>query len=248
MRRRIGVSLLLIVLLTAAAVASDVAVNLQSVVIEDFNDGASRWIVRGSKFLAVDDEQTQYDYPFDYQMIEGIWPAAMGRPDAENPTILGVQASFTRRGYNYLEFIPVEAEDDADGNPVPRLIGIPGRPLTIDLWAWGSNHYYYLEVQVRDYRGIIHTLRLGDLGHSGWRNLRVDIPNYIPRTARFVPQRRQMDLVKVVLWTIPNESVAGFHFYLDQIRVLTDLFEPQFDGDRLATPEFVREVWGTELR
>lgn len=245
MRRGIVVSILLVLLLAAAAGADEVTRNWQSIVLEDFDDGDSRWIVRGGKFLAVEGEDTDYAFPFEYQIVEGVWPEAMGEPDADNPGVMGVQASFTRRGYNYLEFIPVEDEDDDEGNPIPRGIDIPGRPMAIDVWAWGSNYAYYLELQVRDYRGVVHTLKLGDLGYAGWRNLVTDIPNYIPRAVRFVPQRRRMELVKVVLWTRPEESVAGFHFYLDQIKVLTDMFENPFDGEALANPEFVQDVWGS---
>jgi len=250
MKRGIGVSILLVLVLTAGAAADEVTRNWQSIVLEDFDDGDSQWIVRGGKFLAVadDDGEPDYDYPFEYQIVDGLWPEEMGQPESENPGVIGVQAAFTRRGYNYLEFVPIEDEPDEDGNPVPRAITIPGRPEAIDLWAWGSNYDYYLEVQVRDYRGIVHNLKLGNLGFGGWRNLVTDIPNYIPRAVRFVPQRRRMELVKVVLWTRPEESVAGFHFYLDQIKVLTDMFETGFDGEQLAEPDFVREVWGTEQR
>jgi hypothetical protein len=51
-----------------------------------------------------------------------------------------------------------------------------------------------------------------------------------------------------VLWTRPSENVDGFHFYLDEIKVLTDLFETSFDGMGLADPDFVRETWGAEQR
>lgn len=254
MRRGIGVSILLVLLLTAAAGADEVTRNWQSIVLEDFDDGDSQWIVRGGKFLAVEDAdgdgepENDYEYPFEYQIVDGVWPEEMGEPESDNPGVFGVQAAFTRRGYNYLEFVPIEDEPDEDGNPVPRGITIPGRPEAIDLWAWGANYDYYLEVQVRDYRGIVHNLKVGDLGYAGWRNLVTDIPNYIPRAVRFVPQRRRMELVKVVLWTRPEESVAGFHFYLDQIKVLTDMFETGFDGEQLAEPDFVQEVWGTEQR
>jgi hypothetical protein len=161
--------------------------------------------------------------------------------------VIGVQASFLRPGYNYIEFIPVEQEDGADG-PIPRGIPIPGRPETVDLWAWGSNFNYYLEMQLRDYRGVIHTVKIDDIGYSGWRNLSARIPNHVPRTVRFVPQRRDLELVKIVLWTRPDESVAGFHFYMDQIKVLTDLFETPFDGEGLADPEFVQQTWNSGQR
>lgn len=254
MRRGIIVSILLVALLTAAIGADEVTRSWESIVLEDFDDGGEyRWIVRGGKFLAVEDEETEFEYafPFAFDLVEGVKPEALIISEDNTPDtfgVLGVQASFTRRGYNYVEFMPVEDEDDEDGNPIHRPITIPGRPLAIDLWAWGSNYSYYLEVQVRDYRGVVHTLKLGDIGYAGWKNLQVDIPNYIPRAVRFVPNRRRMELMKIVLWTRPEESVAGFHFYLDQIKVLTDMFETPFDGEGLANPEFVQEVWGTEQR
>jgi len=248
MRRGMLVSVLLALVLSGVAVADEVTENWQSVILEDFDSPDSHWIVRGSKFLAVADDEHNYDFPFEYQIVPDVWPEAMGKPDSDTPGVLGVQASFTRRGYNYLEFIPVEAEDGPDGEPVPRAIPIPGRPERIDLWAWGSNYSYYLEVQVRDYRGVVHTLKVDDLGYGGWKNLSVRIPNYIPRAVRFVPQRRTMELVKVVLWTRPEEAVDGFHFYLDQIKVLTDIFETPFDGEGLADPDFVQQTWNTEQR
>jgi hypothetical protein len=98
MRRGIGVSILLIVLIAGAAVANQVAVNLQSIVVEDFNDNGSRWIARGSKFLAVDGGQMRFDHPFVYQYVEGVWPEAMMRPATDSPRVFGVQASFTAPG------------------------------------------------------------------------------------------------------------------------------------------------------
>ena len=252
MRRGILVSILLVLVLAGAAVADEATTNWQAVILEDFDDGGEyRWIVDGGRFLAREDGEHDYEFPFDYQIVPDVNPEALGRPDpddADTPGVLGAQASFTRRGYNYLEFIPVEAEDDEDGNPVPRGIPIPGRPVTIDVWAWGSNYSYYLEVQLRDYRGVVHAVKIDDLNFGGWKNIEVRIPNYIPRAVRFVPQRRSLELVKIVLWTRPEESVGGFHFYLDQIKVLTDMFETPFDGEGLADPDFVEQTWNIEPR
>jgi flagellar filament outer layer protein Flaa len=248
MRRGILVSILLVLVFGGVAVADEATTNYQALILESFDDPDSRWIARGGKFLAVEDEEHQYEFPFDYQIVPDVWPEALGRPDSDTPGVFGVQASFTRRGYNYIEFIPVEDEDGPDGQPIPRAIIIPGRPEAIDLWAWGSNYNYYLELQLRDHRGVVHTVKLDDVGYGGWKNLVVRIPNYIPRQVRFVPQRRIMELVKIVLWTRPDEAVDGFHFYLDQIKVLTDLFETPFDGEGLADPEFVQQTWDTDQR
>ena len=263
MRRGTWVSIcaiLLAAVLTGPAIADEVTTNFQSVILEDFdNPGDAEsstshyWVARGGKFLATSEMEPVPEYAFADQYVPNIWPEAMGRPGAETPQVFGVRAGFTRRGYNFIEFFPVETDDggepvtDDDGNYTPAPIEIPGRPDRIDLWAWGSNFDYYLELQIRDYRGLVHTLKVDDLNYPGWRNLQVSIPNYIPRQFQYVPQRRSMELVKIVLWTRPEESVNGFYFYLDQIKVLTDLFENPFDGEGLSSPEFIQETWsGTD--
>lgn len=236
MRRGMVVSILLVLALAGVAVADEATANWQALILEDFDNPDNGWTVQPSKFIALEDAEHDYAFPFAFQTVPDVWPEALGRPDSDTPGVLGVQASFTRRGYNYLEFIP------------PEPISIPGRPATIDLWAWGSNYDYYLEIQLRDYRGVVHTVKVDDLGYGGWKNLEVRIPNYIPRAVRFVPQRRVMELVKIVLWTRPDEAVDGFQFYLDQIKVLTDLFESPFDGEGLADPDFVKQTWNSDQR
>ena len=239
MRRAIAVSTVLVLVLAATAGAAEATRNWQSIVIESFDVGAPdsrEWVVDGSRYLAKDGGSIAYKHPFEWQVVQGIWPDSMGQPSSNRPAVLGVQASFTRKGYNYLEFIPV-TDDDAG-------IPLPGRPLAIDLWAWGSGLHYYLEVHLRDHRGIMHTVRLGDVAFFGWKNLQVDIPNSIPRSMRQGPAREPLRLVKVVLWTTPGERVDGFHFYIDQIKVLTDLFESRYDGDGLASREWIQDVWG----
>ncbi|MFP4330069.1 MAG: flagellar filament outer layer protein FlaA [Spirochaetaceae bacterium] len=209
--------------------------NVQSVVIEDFdNPEESRWQVTGSKFIA-----------------EGLprvgwvrtWPDALYRREPEGRELrsMGIEAAFDRRGYNFLEITPV-AEDE-EGNIVPDGIEIPGRVQNMDMWVWGSNHDYYVEVQLRDYRGIVHTIDLGDINYRGWRNLRVGIPNHIPQGVRYVPQYQGLELVKIVLWTRPAEKVDGFFVYFDEIKVTTDVFEDPFDGETLADPDLVEELW-----
>lgn len=250
MRRGIVVSTLLVLVLAGVAVADEATTNWQHLMLEAFDDPDMQWIVQPSKFIALEDNPDgfEYDFPFAARWVPDVIPEALGEPtfESDTPGVLGVQASFTRRGYNSIEFIP--AAEGADGELVPSPLVIEGRPMSIDLWAWGSNYDYYLEIQIQDHRGVVHTVPVGSVGFGGWRNLEVRIPNYIPRQVRFVPQRRVMALVKVILWTRPDEAVDGFHFYLDEIQVLTDVFETPFDGEGLASPEFVQEIWDTEQR
>ena len=232
----IGAALLLL-LGTGMLLADDVTVNLESMVIESFDDPDARmWVVQGSKFITQDYPQIAYA-PY--------WPDALFGTGNDSPDLrsFGVRAAFDRKGYNYLEIIPaVEGED----GPVPQSIDLPGRVQTIDLWVWGSDHNYYLEAHIRDHRGINHVLNMGGLQYSGWRNLRTSIPNYVPQSVQTVPRYRGLELTKLVLWTQPQASVDGFYVYLDQLKVLTDTFESRFDGDILAEPDVIEDIWSNQ--
>lgn len=216
--------------------------NYQSIVIETFDDSAeSRWIVTGSKFATEGLPQASW---------VRTWPDALYRrePEGRNLHSLGIRAAFDRQGYNYLEITPVDEDDE------PRGIPIPGRVRHLDMWVWGSNFDYYMDIHLRDYRGVVHVLKLGDINYRGWRNLRIMIPSYIPQDTRYTAEfnpvtsqfdaaERELELVKIVMWTRPSERVSGFFLYLDEIKVETDLFRQPFDGELLADPAVVNELW-----
>jgi hypothetical protein len=111
------------------------------------------------------------------------------------------------------------------------------------MWAWGSNLRYYIEAYVRDYQGVVHSVRLGDIGYTGWRNLRVRIPNSIAQSKRVLPKLAALTFVKFRIWTTPTEKVDNFYIYFDHFKVLTDTFETFFDGDELADPDRVQQLW-----
>jgi hypothetical protein len=247
--RLLGIGLVVVLLIPSAIAAQQQATtNYQSIVIEDFdNPEESRWEVVAGKFVAE-------GYP---RMAHvSTWPTALYRTQPEDRDLrsLGVQAAFTRQGYNYVEFIPVE--ENEDGEMVPRGIPIPGQVSNIDMWVWGSNFDYYLDLHVRDYRGMTHVLKLGDINFRGWRNMRISVPTWIPQTSRYTAELRNgeiasdlrtLELMKIVLWTRPNERVNGFFVYLDEIKVETDMYRDPFDGEELRDPEYLQELWaGTE--
>ncbi|MCG8480663.1 MAG: flagellar filament outer layer protein FlaA [Spirochaetales bacterium] len=243
--RLLGIGLLAVLLIPSVIVAQQQATtNYQSIVIESFDSPEeSPWIVQASKFVAEGYPQPGW---------VRTWPAALYRTEPEGETLrsLGVQAAFDRQGYNFLEFIPVEQNEE--GETVPRGIPIPGQVSNIDMWVWGSNFDYYIDIHVRDFRGMTHVLNLGDIGYRGWRNLRIAIPTWIPQTARYVAELRNgeftsdlrsLELTKIVLWTRPEERVNGFFVYLDEIKVETDMYRDPFDGEELRDPDSVRELW-----
>jgi hypothetical protein len=50
-------------------------------------------------------------------------------------------------------------------------------------------------------------------------------------------------MTKLVLWTAPDEKVDDFYFFVDEISVITDLFETRFDGEQLADPVTLNNLW-----
>jgi hypothetical protein len=127
----------------------------------------------------------------------------------------------------------------------------------IDVWVWSGNYNYYLEAFIRDYKGIVHTVEMGNLDFVGWKNLRVNVPDNIPQSKKYLPRKEPMSLVKFRIWTRPTEIVAALSnapdatdmdksvkFYFHNIKVLTDTFETLYDGDTLANPGFLKEAWG----
>ncbi len=229
-------AMLLVFLTPTLVIADEQTVNLESRILESFDPETrtTEWLVRGSKFVSEG---------FPKQTYAETWPEALfgaNREDRELE-VLGAHFKFDRQGYNYIEFIPVK--EDEEGNTVPNPIQIPGRVQQFDLWVWGSDFDYYMEAHLQDWRGVVHTLQLGDLNFVGWRNLRVGIPSYIPQSQRYAPYLEGLKLIKLVVWTKPVERVHNCYIYLDQLKVLTDVFVTRFDGDALAQPDRVNDIW-----
>lgn len=229
-------AVLLVLLAPALVFAEGETVNLESRILETFDpeDRTTEWQVRGSKFVSEGFPQTTY---------AAAWPEALfgANRDGRELEVLGTNFKFDRQGYNYIEFIPVQEGEEGDmvHNPIP----VPGKVQQLDLWVWGSDFNYYMEVHLQDWRGVVHTLQLGDLDYVGWKNLRVTIPSYIPQSQQYAPYLDGLKLVKFVVWTKPTERVHNCYLYIDHVKVLTDVFVSRFDGDGLAQPERVDEIW-----
>jgi hypothetical protein len=194
----------------------------------------TNWIVQGSKYA------TQ-GYP-QMQLVRA-WPEALYGKNKDSKSLfsLGVHVKFDRKSYNYIELIP--AEKDSTGKLVPSSIPLPGRVRGLDLWVWGANYNYTLDIYIRDYQGIDHVLHMGSLLFAGWRNLAATIPGSIPQSRKYIPRYAGLELTKIVIWTAPDEKVDDFYFFIDEIDVLTDLFETRFDGEDLADPAALNNLW-----
>jgi hypothetical protein len=216
--------------------------SFETIVLESFNGDADApyvWRTEASRFIT---STNDVSYPL-LTFVEA-WPIAVfGQNRGDNATplrSLGLNGRFNRQGYNWIDLYPVLA-DDPDESPFE--IPIPGRVQNMDVWVWGSNLRYYIEVFVRDHTGVVHTLRLGDISYTGWRNLRVNVPTNIRQTRRVLPSHAGLYFVKFRIWTQPVERVDNFFIYFKQLKVLTDTFNSFFDGSDLADPQNVERLW-----
>lgn len=229
----------LFLLALPSVVADSGTENLESRIIESFDpeDRSTDWLVVGSKF-------TTEGFP--KQTYTEAWPEAIfgTNPDGRDLQVLGINVKWDRKGYNNIEIIPVK-KDDA-GNIVPNPIPLPGRTQKMDMWVWCSDFDYYLEVHLRDTKGIIHVLNMGSLATVGWNNFYMNIPSWIDQSGQYVPFLKSLELVKLVIWTKPTENVSDYYIYFDQIKILTDTFIGRFDGDILSSQESVEKIWGGE--
>lgn len=255
---RIGSVLLCISLLITVSVTSvfadEVTATLVSKVLESFDGDLSEdpkddyrttdWIVRGSKFATIEKASDGSEIRYPLMAYATTYPNDLFGPnpaDKENLKVIGIHGKFDRKGHNFIEIIPATtlSDEEWDYNPLQ----IPGRVKYLDLWVWGANYDFTLEVHIRDWQGIPYVLQIGSLAFKGWKNLFIEIPHAIPQADIKVPSYKQLEITKFVIWTNPNERVADFYVYLDHIKVLTDLHETQFDGIDLTYPDKIQEIW-----
>jgi hypothetical protein len=205
-----------------------------------------------SKILESFDGDSDYDWSTDgvakdvlkkdYSLFP-ISPDALFRTaeQKEGKQSFGLNGQFRRQGYNWIDIYPVR-KDNPDGGATE--IPMEGDVRYLDVWAWGSNLNYTLEAYVRDYRGMIHRVNFGSLAFLGWKNLTAAVPANFPMSDRALPIRKTSStFVKFRLWTGPEERVNNFYFYLDQLKVLSDIFKTRYDGDELADYDREQEMW-----
>jgi hypothetical protein len=233
---RAGCFILLAFIAVFLSFGDEAIANIQSRPLDLF-DGSNgyAWRLEASKFATKTDTDT---FPKITRVALG--PAAIRTADQEQ-TSLGIWGRFDRQGYNWIDLYPVAADGGDDA--APAEIPIPGRVQELDLWVWGSNLNYNLEVYVRDHRGIVHTLNFGSLAYEGWKDLRIPVPATIPQVKRVLPRLTSLSLVKFRIWTPPTEQVNDFYIYFNYLKVLTDVFEHRYDGEELADPERIQELW-----
>lgn len=251
----LSVLLILMILVSGVLGADEITLRLESRIIETwdgedsayFSDSGEpiSWKVRGSKFSAEDRPLLAY--------VLGEWPSDLFGSKPDDPDslgIVGIKGAFDRQGYNQIELIPgTGSGDDFTAKAIP----LPGRVQMVDFWVWGANYDYYVELHFRDYQGMAHVLtpirieqkrEQGSIKFVGWKNMYINMPNYIKQAVNYKPELATLSLTKIVFTTHPAEVVTDFYIYLDHLKVLTDMHESFYDGFDLTSPQKLDEIWG----
>lgn len=179
---------------------------------------ASRFMFRGSRTNA---NGVEMQYPS--VRVFNTKPFGMGNQSINSTNSLALNVSFFRKGYNFFDFIPTEQKV------------IPGKAQSMDIWVWGGNYDYKMEMLLEDYRGYTHTLSYGSLRYVGWRNLSVNIPATIPQSEPYVPRAKGLRFLNFRFWSSPEERTDNFVVLLDYFQVVTDTFRESYDGSDIET-------------
>ena len=230
-----------------ADISSD---ELRALVIEDFEAPAD-WQVEATPKKNPDPKKDPVPV-LELKYIDGApadlqaerWSA--DKKGMETKKILGLHFRFKYPGYNSIHLLPplevqwddptkkVMTYDSRTGQYVQeRAIELPGQSRGISIWAHGRGNDYYLEAWVKDWRGEVHILKFGSLNYVGWRPLIAQIPPYIPQEIESYPQTKLLKIVRFVIRSTPDATTEDTYMFFDQLKVLTDIFEVNFDGQEL---------------
>jgi hypothetical protein len=138
--------------------------------------------------------------------------------------VLGVKSYVMDRGYDRVEVLPPNEEI------------IPGKAKEIKVWVLGRKLRHTLYIKLKDYRGILHKIKLGRLDFWGWREMDVMVPGWIPQSATYAMLDKNLYFVSFFVESDPFESAGTYYFYLDNFRIITDMSE--FTGDT-----YIKDNW-----
>ena len=117
-------------------------------------------------------------------------------------------------------------------------VDMPGIVREVSVWVMGRGNPYELEVLLEDWQGSLHVLKMGSINFIGWRPLRVKIPKHIPQEVDTFPQTKTLVLRKLKLRSTVKSTVNNYveepvYIFFDELRILSESFQHNFDGAQL---------------
>jgi len=229
----------------------DISANqLKAIVVEDF-EKSDDWIVESipkknpnPKRNPVTELKLKYMEGSPSALKPERWSA--DKKGMNKKSCLGMHFRFKYPGYNSIHVLPplevkwddpsekVTTYDPRTGKQIQeRALQLPGKAKALSIWAHGRGNDYFLECWVKDYRGEVHILKFGTLNFVGWKPLLTNIPRYIPQSIESYPQTRVLKIMRFVIRSSPDAPSEDVFMFFDQLKVLTDTYEVNFDGQNL---------------
>lgn len=208
------------------------AVNIQTIKLEGFEE-KNAWDIKFSKFRCRNWNNQDKEKPDQtstwIQWIEANEKNQNILPDGlpidqrgkSEKTVMGVKGCFDVKGYNWIVLEP------------KKPVVSKGITRAIDLWVWGSGYDYDLYLVIKNYQGYYYSMFMGNLKYYGWKNLRVEIPNYVKQYTKYVPRVKPIQVVRMKLIANPSEKSDDFYAYFDYMQAQTDIYEERYNGDGL---------------
>jgi len=147
----------------------------------------------------------------------------LNKINEQDTRVLAVKVDFYHRGVVDFSLHPTA--------PIP----VPGISKTISVWVAGRNFNHTLKVLLEDYFGNKMELTVGSLTFMGWKKLTVAVPPTIVQTDYHFTYKDGIKITGFLVECDPMEAMGTYYLYLDDIRVVTDLFgEARRDADDMS--------------
>ncbi|HPB81294.1 MAG TPA: flagellar filament outer layer protein FlaA [Spirochaetota bacterium] len=232
------------------------AEQLKAFVVEDFEDEGQIGQENGWKLSSVPseikDESKKSRNPIEV-LEQKIIPGVPGDMNPEEYTplekklgikndqvnrvqkVFGVHFRFKYPGDNSVHIEPPVSPElsKLDRKQASRGIALPGRAKALSMWVHGRGNDYNLECWIKDYQGRVHILKFGSINFVGWRPVKTFIPVNIPQAVDSYPQTKYLRIERFVLRASPNAGIEDVYVFFDQLKLLTDDYEVNFDGQEL---------------
>lgn len=156
------------------------------------------------------------------------------------PMVLGAKVSFNRKGDNWMEIYPTKAGED--GEVKNYEVPLQGIVSHFDLWVWGANYTYYVELLVRDALGSVHVIPVCTTNFEGWKNFTIKVPSTIPQRSSLRSGPETLAFVGIRVRSDFNEYVDDYVVYFDNLKYTTSILENIYDGYELRYADFGGEA------